>query len=45
MDDFNIRLNDYNRDFIQLKKLIYSMNLIPGLSKHGWDHLTQIILQ
>lgn len=45
MDDFNIWINDYNRDFIQLKKLIYSMNLIPSQSKHTWDPLVQKILQ
>ncbi len=45
MEDFNIWLNDHNRDFTALKKLIYSMNLIPSQSKHTWDSLTQKILQ
>ncbi len=45
MENFNIWQSDYNRDFTELKKLIYSMNLISSQSKHTWDPLTQKILQ
>ncbi|RLJ31798.1 hypothetical protein CLU97_1237 [Chryseobacterium sp. 7] len=38
-------INERNGNFAQLKKLIVSMNLIPGLSKSSFDYLTEKLLQ
>ncbi|CAM3062503.1 hypothetical protein DRF59_17125 [Chryseobacterium flavum] len=38
-------INEHNGNFAQLKKLIISMNLMPGLSKSSFDHLTEKLLQ
>ncbi|WP_431608806.1 hypothetical protein [Chryseobacterium sp. 'Rf worker isolate 10'] len=43
--DINDWINERNGNFAQLKKLIVSMNLIPGLSKSNFDHLTEKLLQ
>ncbi|MDH5034325.1 hypothetical protein [Chryseobacterium cucumeris] len=38
-------INERNGNFAQLKKLIISMNLMPGLSKNSFNHLTEKLLQ
>lgn len=43
--DTNDWINERNGNFAQLKKLIVSMNLIPGLSKSSFDYLTEKLLQ
>ncbi|WP_241330783.1 hypothetical protein [Chryseobacterium arthrosphaerae] len=45
MENINIRLNGQNRNFTQLRKLIYSMNLLPAFSKSSLDPFTQKIFQ
>ncbi|QBJ88449.1 hypothetical protein DDI74_20450 [Chryseobacterium gleum] len=43
--DINDWINERKGNFAQLKKLIISMNLMPGLSKNSFDHLTEKLLQ
>ncbi|WP_126654053.1 hypothetical protein [Chryseobacterium aureum] len=43
--DTNDWINERNGNFAQLKKLIISTNLIPGLSKSSFDYLTEKLLQ
>lgn len=45
MENSNIGLSDYNRNFTELKKLIYSMNLMAAFSKNILDPLTEKVLQ
>lgn len=43
--DTNDWINERNGNFAQLKKLIVSMNLIPGLSKNSFEYLAEKLLQ
>lgn len=43
--DINDLINEHNKDFARLKKLIISMNLIPGISKRSFDPLIDKLLQ
>lgn len=45
MENFDIWLSDYKRNFTELRKLIYSKNVMPAFSKSIFDSLTEKILQ
>ncbi|MGU3373879.1 hypothetical protein [Chryseobacterium sp. M5A1_1a] len=41
----NDYINEHNGNFVRLKTLIVSMNLMPGVSKSNFDHLAERLLQ
>lgn len=43
--NINDLINERNGNIARLKKLIISMNLMPGLSKSSFDHLTEKLFQ
>lgn len=45
INEINALVNARNGNFAQLKKLIISMNLIPGLPKDQFDLLTERVLK
>ncbi|NIF06760.1 hypothetical protein F3J23_15035 [Chryseobacterium sp. Tr-659] len=43
--DINDLINERHGNFTHLKKLIVSINLMPGISKSSFDHITEKLLQ